>query len=110
MIVCACSEERAEIDSAVGEVTALGSNAIIADPVIVQFVDDYRRLKQGITKGTAKRKAAPSKKAPLKKAKTTTRKKQDKAAEVKARAMSPDSSNEDQMEFLRGLANQSLNL
>lgn len=35
MIVCACSEERAEIDSAVGEVTALGSNAIIADPVIV---------------------------------------------------------------------------
>jgi hypothetical protein len=82
----------------------------IADPVIVKFVDDYRRLKQGITKGTAKRKATPSKKAPLKKAKTTTRKKQDKAAEVKARAMNPDSSNEDQMEFLRGLANQSLNL
>ena len=82
----------------------------IADPIIVKFVDDYRRLKQGITKGTAKRKATPAKKAPLKKAKTTTRKKQDKAAEVRARAMSPDSSNEDQMEFLRGLANQSLNL
>ena len=29
----------------------------ITDPVIVKFVDDYRRLKQGVKKGAAKRKA-----------------------------------------------------
>lgn len=82
----------------------------IADPVIVKFVDDYRRLKQGISKGTAKRKNTPAKKAPLKKAKTTSRKKQDAASAAKARAMNPDSSSEDQMDFLRGLAERSLNL
>jgi|11BtaG_2_1085332.scaffolds.fasta_scaffold00807_16 hypothetical protein len=82
----------------------------IADPIIVKFVDDYRRLKQNITKGTVKRKNTPAKKAPLKKAKTTTRKKQDAASAVKARAMDPNSSTEDQMEFLRGLAERSLNL
>jgi len=47
----------------------------IADPIIVKFVDDYRRLKQGITKGTAKRKSTPAKKAPLRKAKTESKKK-----------------------------------
>jgi len=82
----------------------------IADPVIVKFVDDYRRLKQGITKGTAKRKNTPAKKAPLKKAKTATKKKQDAASALRARAMDPNSSNEDQMDFLRGLAQRSLNL
>lgn len=82
----------------------------IADPVIVKFVDDYRRLKQGINKGTVKRKNTPAKKAPLKKAKTVTKKKQDAASAAKARAMDPNSSTEDQMDFLRGLAERSLNL
>ena len=83
---------------------------IIMDANVVKFVDDYRRLKQGISKGTAKRKNTPAKKAPLKKAKTTSRKKQDAASAAKARAMNPDSSSEDQMDFLRGLAERSLNL
>lgn len=82
----------------------------IADPIIVKFVDDYRRLKQNINKGTAKRKSIPAKKAPLKKAKTATRKKQDAASAVRERAMDPNSSPEEQMEFLRGLAERSLNL
>ena len=82
----------------------------IADPIIVKFVDDYRRLKQGITKGTAKRKSTPAKKAPLRKAKTESKKKQDAASAVRQRALNPDSSNEDQMDFLRGLAARSLNL
>ena len=82
----------------------------ITDPVIVKFVDDYRRLKQGVTKGTAKRKATVVKKAPVRKAKTRSQKEVDQETKVRQRAFSEDSSNEDQMAFLRGLANKSLNL
>ena len=81
----------------------------IVDPVIVKFVDDYRRLKQGVTKGTAKRKATVVKKAPVRKAKTRSQKEVDQETKVRQRAFSEDSSNEDQMAFLRGLANKSLN-
>ena len=82
----------------------------ITDPVIVKFVDDYRRLKQGVTKGTAKRKATVVKKAPVRKAKTRSQKEIDNETKIRQRAFSEDSSNEDQMAFLRGLANKSLNL
>ena len=42
---------------------------VIADPSIIKFVDDYRRLKKGVSKGTAKRKQAPvAKGTPKKKA------------------------------------------
>lgn len=82
----------------------------IADPVIVKFVDDYRRLKQGVTKGAVKRKSTPAKKAPIRKAKSITKQKQDAAAAKRARALSEDSSPDEQMEFLRGLAERSLNL
>ncbi len=81
----------------------------IVDPVIVKFVDDYRRLKQGVTKGSAKRKATVVKKAPVRKAKTRSQKELDNETKIRQRAFSEDSSNEDQMAFLRGLANKSLN-
>ena len=42
----------------------------VVDPTIVKFVDDYRRLKQGVTKGQAKRKTTTVKKAPIKKPNT----------------------------------------
>ena len=83
----------------------------ITDPVIVKFVDDYRRLKQGVAKGTAKRKAVPAKKAvPTKKAKPAKKKAEDKAKMVKARAMREDASQEDQMAFLRQHASKTLKL
>jgi len=81
----------------------------IVDPVIVKFVDDYRRLKQGVTKGSAKRKATVVKKAPVRKAKTRSQKEVDQETKIRQRAFAEDSSNEDQMAFLRGLANKSLN-
>jgi len=56
----------------------------IVDPVLVKFVNDYRILKQGVTKGEAKRKVAPSKKIPTKKAKSPIKKKADQDAMVKA--------------------------
>jgi len=81
----------------------------ITDPVIVKFVDDYRRLKQGITKGSAKRKASVVKKAPVRKAKTRSQKEIDQETRIRQRAFAEDASNEDQMAFLRGLAEKSLN-
>ena len=82
----------------------------IADPIIVKFVDDYRRLKEGVTKGTAKRKTTATKKAPIRKAKSPTKRKQDAATAARNRALSADASQEDQMAFLRGLAERSLKL
>lgn len=81
----------------------------IADPVIVKFVDDYRRLKQGVQKGTAKRKAVVVKKAPVKKAKTTKQRRQQETTTIRDRAMRPDSSQEEQMAYLKTLAQNSLN-
>ena len=82
----------------------------IVDPVIVKFVDDYRRLKQGINKGAAKRKAVPTKRAvPTKKATPAKKKAEDKAKMIKARAFKEDASQEDQMDFLRQYASNSLN-
>ena len=83
----------------------------ITDPKIVKFVDDYRRLKQGVTKGTAKRKATRAKKAvPTKKAPPAQKKEEDKAKMIKARAFKEDATEAEQMEFLRGHASRSLNL
>jgi len=81
----------------------------ITDPVIVKFVDDYRRLKQGISKGSAKRKASVVKKAPVRKAKTRSQKEIDQETKIRQRAFAEDASNDDQMAFLRGLAEKSLN-
>ena len=82
----------------------------IADPIIVKFVDDFRRLKQGVTTGQAKRKKASVKRAPVKKAKPAAKKKAQKAQTVRQRALSGDASEAEQMEFLRGYAERSLNL
>jgi len=82
----------------------------IADPIIVKFVDDYRRLKQGVTKGQAKRKVASTKRAPVKKAKSVTKKKVEASEKTRQRALSGEASEAEQMDFLRGLAERSLNL
>jgi len=80
----------------------------VIDPSIVKFVDDYRRLKEGVKKGTAKRKVVATRKAPVKKAKTKSQKEIDYADSVRNKAFAEDASNEDQMAFLRDYAEQSL--
>ena len=83
----------------------------ITDPIIVKFVDDYRRLKQGITKGAAKRKAAPAKKAlPFKKPISAKKTVANNESLVKARAFKQGSTKSDQDAYLRQLASKSLNL
>jgi len=80
----------------------------VVDPVMVKFVNEYRLLKQGVTKGQAKRKSAPSKQIPVKNPKSTAKKKSDQDAMIKARAFKEDASGDDQMAFLRQLASRSL--
>tara|TARA_R110002153_G_scaffold1325_6_gene6856 strand:+ start:6685 stop:7791 length:1107 start_codon:yes stop_codon:yes gene_type:complete len=82
----------------------------IADPIIVKFVDDYRRLKQGVTKGAVKRKSTPTKKAPLRKAKSVNKQKEDAREATRRRTLSGQASPEEEKDFLRSLAERSLNL
>jgi len=81
---------------------------VVTDPVLIKFVDDYRRLKQGVSKGTAKRKTTSVKKAPVRKAKTRKQKEVDASEQLRKRALSENASQDDQMAFLRGLAERSL--
>ncbi len=81
----------------------------ITDPTIVKFVDDYRRLKQNVKKGAAKRKAVPAKKAlPTKKPVSKQKKAQAKADMTKARAFREDATADDHMAFLRQHASNTL--
>ena len=80
----------------------------IIDPNIVKFVNDYRVLKQGLNKGVAKRKTAPTKTIPVKKSKPVKQKQIDAAQALRQRALSKDSSKEDQDAFLKSLAERSL--
>ena len=81
---------------------------VIVDPGIVKFVNDYRQLKEGVSKGSAKRKAVPNKRVPVRKAKSTTQKKTQKAADLRSRALKAGSSEADQNAFLKSLAERSL--
>ena len=81
----------------------------ITDPGIVKFVDDYRRLKQNVSKGKAKRKAAPVKKVPAEKATPAKQKAANQEKMIKARAFREDATQDDQMNFLRQYASNSLN-
>ena len=80
----------------------------ITDPNIVKFVDDYRRLKQGVSKGKAKRKAIAVKKVPARKAKPANQKKQEKANNLRSKVLAGQGSERDEHDFLRNFANQSL--
>ena len=81
----------------------------VVDPNIVKFIDDYRRMEQNVSKGKAKRKAAPVKKAvPAKKAPPAAKKKADAEAKRKAKAFSDNASKSDQDAWLKDFANKSL--
>ena len=80
----------------------------IVDPAIVKFVNDYRILKQGVSKGSAKRKAAPTKKIPTRKSRPAQQKKVDAAEALRKRALGKNSTKADQDAFLRSYAEQSL--
>lgn len=81
----------------------------IVDPVTVKILNDYRKLKQSVSKGQAKRKTVAVKKAvPVKKGRSKSKQKQDSANLTKARAFREDASDDDQMAFLKQYAENSL--
>ena len=80
----------------------------IVDPKVIKFIDDYRRLKQGVSKGTAKRKSAPKRSVPAKKATPQAKKKADAEERIRAKALSGEASKSDQDAFAKQLALRSL--
>ena len=93
---------------AIEEGVAAGILDTITDPSIVKFVDDYRRLKQGVTKGKAKRKAATTKKVPAKKALPAKQKKAAKKNNLRNKVLAGQGNENDEMNFLRNFASESL--
>ena len=80
----------------------------VVDPGIVKFVDDYRQLKQGVTKGAVKRKALPVKKAPVKKSKTVSQQKQDRSQVLRSKVLSGKADSGEEKDFLKAMAERSL--
>ena len=95
-------------DFAVEEGITPESLDTITDPVVIKFIDDYRRLKQNVKKGTAKRKTVPRRSVPTKKAAPPAKKKQVNEDRIRSKAFSEDATREDQDAFLKQLANRSL--
>ena len=105
------NEEYAANLRSFGEEVGLSEDFMlsITDPTVVKVMDDYRKLKQGVTEGAKKRAKAPVKKAPTKaKARTEKQKKASKENMTKARAFREDATEEDQMAFLRQHAQRTL--
>jgi len=80
----------------------------ITDPIVIKFIDDYRRLKHNVSKGQAKRKAVPKRAVPTKKATPAAKKKQVAADTLRKKALSEGASAADQDAFLKQLASRSL--
>lgn len=78
---------------------------IIMDANVVKFVDDYRRLKQKTTKGSAKRKTTPKAKGvPTKRKTTASQRKARDQASLRQKVLSGESSEEGELEFLKSLS------
>ena len=104
------NEEYAANLRSFGEEVGLSEDFMlsIVDPTVVKVMDDYRKLKQGVSTGAKKRAKAPVKKAPTKKPRTEKQKKASKDNMIKARAFREDATPEDQMDFLRQHAQRTL--
>ena len=95
-------------DFAVSKGIAEESLAGITDPTVIKFIDDFRRLEQGVSKGKAKRKSVPKRSVPTKKSTPVAKKKQAKEDQVRARALSENATKDDHDAFARQLASRSL--
>jgi hypothetical protein len=78
---------------------------IIMDANVVKFVDDYRRLKQKATKGSAKRKKAPKAKGvPTKRKMTASQRKARDADNLRQSVLSGNTDEQSELEFLKSLS------
>jgi len=81
---------------------------VVTDPTIIKFVYDYKQLKNGVSKGSVKRKEVRKLKTPVKRSKPEEKVQQDREQMIKARAMKEDASKEDQDAFMKQYALKSL--
>lgn len=78
---------------------------IIMDANVVKFVDDYRKLKQNATKGSAKRKKAPKAKGvPTKRKMTASQRKARDADKLRETVLSGNTDEKSELEFLKSLS------
>ena len=84
---------------------------MIYDARIVKFIDDYRKLKTAKDKGAEKRKAAPAKKSiPVKKGKSIDEVKASKQKSTRAKVLTGEGSERDQLDFLKNISSISKKL
>ena len=78
---------------------------LIEDATIIKFIDDYRKLKQKVTKGAVKRKAAPkAKSAPIKKGLTKNAQQAKANTTVRNKVLTGEGTESDQISFLKNLS------
>jgi len=83
----------------------------IYDARVVKVLNDYRKLKTAKDTGAEKRKAAPTKKSiPVKKGKTIDQAKADKTKSMRAKVLTGEGSERDQLDFLKNLSSISKKL
>jgi len=79
--------------------------SFINDASVVKFIDDYRKLKQKITKGAVKRKASPkAKSAPIKKGPSRNSQQEKATTAVRNKVLTGTGSEADQIDFLKNLS------
>jgi hypothetical protein len=78
---------------------------MISDASVIKFIDDYRKLKQKVTKGAVKRKATPkAKSAPIKKGPSQNSQRAKATSLVRNKVLTGEGSQEDQINFLKNLS------
>jgi len=83
----------------------------VYDPVVVKFINDYRKLKTAKETGEVKRKAAPSVKSiPSKKGNSISQKEQQSNTNNRSRVLSGQGSKQDELDFLKRISSVSKKL
>jgi hypothetical protein len=83
----------------------------VYDPVVVKFINDYRKLKTAKETGEVKRKAAPSVKSiPSKKGTSTSQKEQQNNTNNRSKVLSGQGSKQDELDFLKRISSVSKKL
>ena len=87
-----------------------GLLGVIYDAKVIKFIDDYRKLKQKADVGSIKRKSTPSKSIPTKKGTPQSERQKQADSNQRAKVLSGDSSQKDQLDFLKRISKVSQKL
>ena len=83
----------------------------VYDPMVVKFINEYRKLKTAKEKGAEKRKALPTvKSVPSKKGTPTSQKQKDAESQNRAKVLSGAGTKQDELDFLKRISSVSRKL